>query len=93
MRRLQKSPEQAYADISHRYSHSLQEFVAQVFPQPEVIAKCLITLGRFVFHEPVQSPSESYELLPPTTSRSKKSHGLITSHVQELPFFCSEPAT
>lgn len=53
MRRLQKSPEQTYADISHRYSHGLQEFVAQAFAQPEVIAKCLITFGSFVFHEPV----------------------------------------
>lgn len=72
MRRLQKSPEQAYA-VSYWYSHGLQEFVAQAFPQPEVIAKRLITLRRFVFHEPVQSPSESYELLPPAASHSKKS--------------------
>lgn len=77
MRRLQKSPEQAYADISHRYSHGLQECVGQAFPQPEVAANCLISLGSFVYHKPVPSPSESFELLPPTTSCSKKSHSLI----------------
>lgn len=92
MRRLQKSPEQAYADISHWYSHGLQGFVTQAFPQSEGFAKCLITISRFVIYEPVQSPSEPHKLSPPTESCTKKSHSLIRSYVQEPPLFCCSEA-